>query len=70
MTLSAASTSSYSIERPMLHYALIFLVVAVVAVLFGFGGLIGGNVSEVHLLAAFFILLAVLALIVGVLRGR
>jgi len=54
----------------MLHYALIFLVVALVAVLFGFGGLAPGALGLAHLLAMLFIVLAVLALIAGLLRGR
>lgn len=54
----------------MLHYALIFLVVAMVAALLGFGGLASGAVSLAHLLAMLFIVVAVLALIAGLLRGR
>lgn len=65
-----ASALSLPSESPMLHYALIFLVVAMVVALFGFGGLAAGAVSLTHLLAMIFIVLAVLALIAGLLRGR
>ncbi len=56
----------------MLHYALIFLVVAMVAAIFGFGFAppAAGALGLVHLLALLFIVLAVLALAVGLLRGR
>lgn len=54
----------------MLHYALIFVVVALVAALFSFGGLAAGALSLAHLLAMLFIVLAVLALVAGLIRGR
>lgn len=54
----------------MLHYALIFLVLAMVSALFGFGGLAAGASSLAHLMAMVFIVMAVAGLIVGLLRGR
>jgi len=54
----------------MLHYVLIFLIVGLVAALFGFSGLSAGALGLGHVLAMLFITLAVLALIVGLLRGR
>lgn len=54
----------------MLHYALIFLVLAVVSALFGFVSLAAGAISLAHLMAMFFIVLAVAGLIGGLLRGR
>lgn len=54
----------------MLHYALIFLVLAMVAALFSFGGLAAGAASLAHLMGLLFIVLAVAGLIVGLLRGR
>jgi uncharacterized membrane protein YtjA (UPF0391 family) len=54
----------------MLHYVLIFLIVAMVAALLGFSGLAAGALSMSHVLAMLFIVLALLALIVGLLRGR
>jgi len=54
----------------MLHYVLIFLVVGLVAALFGLSGLTAGALSLGHVLAMLFIALAVLALIAGLLRGR
>jgi uncharacterized membrane protein YtjA (UPF0391 family) len=57
-------------EHLMLHYALIFVVVALVAALLGFSGLATGALGLAHLLAMLFIVLAVLALAAGLLRGR
>lgn len=54
----------------MLHYALIFLVLAMLVTLFSLGGLAAGAVSLAHLLAILFIVLATAGLIVGLLRGR
>ncbi len=54
----------------MLHYALIFFVLAMLAVLYSFSGLAAGALSLAHLIALIFILLAVGGLIVGLLRGH
>lgn len=54
----------------MLHYALIFLIVALVATLFGFGSLATSALGLAHVLAMLFVVLAVLGLIAGLLRGR
>lgn len=54
----------------MLHYALIFLIVALVAALLGLSGLAGGALSLAQGLATVFILLAVLGLVAGLLRRR
>ena len=54
----------------MLHYVLIFLIVALVTALLGFSGLAAGALSLSHVMSMLFIALAVLALIVGLLRGR
>lgn len=54
----------------MLHYALIFFVIAMLALLFSFSGLAAGVLSLVHLIGLLFILFAVGGLIVGLLRGH
>jgi len=53
-----------------LRYALIFLVATMVAALFAFGGSGDGALGLAHLLAMLFVVLAVLGLSVGLLRGR
>jgi uncharacterized membrane protein YtjA (UPF0391 family) len=54
----------------MLKWALIFFVVALVAALFGFGGLAAGAAGIGKLLFFGFLILAGIALIAGLVRGR
>lgn len=55
----------------LLHYAVVFLVVALVAALFGFGGVAGTAMEGAKLLFWVAIVLFVVMLIMGVLRrGR
>ncbi len=55
----------------LLHYAIVFLVVALVAALFGFGGVAGTAMEGAKLLFWVAIVLFVVMLIMGVLRrGR
>ena len=52
----------------MLHYAVLFLVVALVAALFGFGGIAAGAVEIAKILFVVFVLMAVVTLIIGIAR--
>lgn len=54
----------------MLHYAIVFLVIALVAALFGFGGIAASAVGIAKILFFVFIVLAVVSFVVGLLRGR
>lgn len=54
----------------MLKWALIFFVVALVAALFGFGGIAAGAAGIGKILFFGFLILAGIALIGGLLRGR
>lgn len=54
----------------MLKWALIFFVVALIAALFGFGGLAAGAASIGKLLFIGFLILAALALVVGLVQGK
>ena len=54
----------------MLKWALIFFVVALVAALFGFGGIAAGAAGIGKILFFGFLILAGIALISGLLRGR
>lgn len=49
----------------MLHYAVVFLVIALVAALFGFGGIAAGAVEIAKILFFVFLVLAVVAFIFG-----
>jgi len=52
----------------MLYYAAVFLIVAVVAALFGFGGIAVGAVEIAKILFFIFLLLFVVSLVVGLMR--
>ena len=54
----------------MLHYALMFFIVALVAALFGFGGLAAGAASIAQLLFFVFIVMALASFVLGLLRKR
>ena len=52
----------------MLHYAVVFLVIALVAALFGFGGIAAGAVEIAKILFFVFVVLAVVTFIVSLVR--
>ena len=54
----------------MLHYAVVFLVIALIAALFGFGGIAAGAVSIAKILFFVFIILAIAIFIFGSLKKR
>jgi uncharacterized membrane protein YtjA (UPF0391 family) len=54
----------------LLKWALIFFVLAIVAALFGFGGIAGAAAGIAKLLFIGFIVLAAIVLIAGLARGR
>lgn len=54
----------------MLHYALVFFVVAMIAALFGFGGIAAGAVQIAQILFAIFLILAIASFLFGIRRNR
>jgi uncharacterized membrane protein YtjA (UPF0391 family) len=54
----------------MLHYAIVFLVIAIVAALFGFGGIAAGASSMAQILFFVFIVLAVASFLFGLSKRR
>jgi uncharacterized membrane protein YtjA (UPF0391 family) len=54
----------------MLHYAVVFFVIAVIAALFGFGGIAAGAVGIAKILFFVFVVLAIVSLLFGTLRKR
>ena len=54
----------------MLHYAVVFFAIALVAVLFGFGGIAAGAVGIAKILFFVFVVLAIASFLFGSLRGR
>ncbi|XBQ17102.1 MAG: DUF1328 domain-containing protein [Oceanicaulis sp.] len=54
----------------MLRLAIAFFVIALIAALFGFGGIAEASAGIAQILFFIFLVLFVLALIVGLFRGR
>ena len=54
----------------MLYWAAVFFVIAIVAAIFGFGGIAAGAVSIAKVLFFVFLVVFLLSLFVGVRRGR
>lgn len=53
----------------MLHWAIIFFVVALIAALLGFGGIAGASAGIAQMLFVGFLILAGIALVVNLVRG-
>ena len=56
-------------ESDMLHYAVVFFVIALIAALFGFGGIAAGAAGIAKILFVVFIILAVATFLFGRNRG-
>lgn len=52
----------------MLYYALVFFIVAVIAALFGFGGIASGAAWIAQLLFGLFLILFLVSLVLGLVR--
>jgi uncharacterized membrane protein YtjA (UPF0391 family) len=52
----------------MLHYAIVFFVIALIAALFGFGGIAAGAVEIGKLLFFVFLIIAAVTFVIGLLR--
>lgn len=48
-------------DAPMLHYALVFLVIAIIAAVLGFGGIAGAAAGIAKILFIIFLILAIIA---------
>jgi uncharacterized membrane protein YtjA (UPF0391 family) len=54
----------------MLHYALVFLVLGLIAALFGFTGIAGASIGIAKILFFVFLALFAITLLMGGMRGR
>ena len=52
----------------MLHYALVFFIVAIIAAVFGFGGIAAGAAEIAKILFFIFLVLFVASLVIGLFR--
>ncbi len=70
LLFKAAVFRRWKQEFLMLHYAVVFFVIALVAALFGFGGIAAGAVEIGKLLFIVFAVLAVISFVVSLVRRR
>ncbi|CAG2126632.1 MULTISPECIES: DUF1328 domain-containing protein [Cupriavidus] len=54
----------------MLHYALVFFIVALIAAIFGFGGIAAGAVEIAKILFFIFLVVALVTFVMGLVRRR
>ncbi|WP_153163244.1 DUF1328 domain-containing protein [Zoogloea sp. 1C4] len=54
----------------MLHYAVVFFVIALIAAVFGFGGIAAGAVGIAKTLFFIFLILAIVSFIFNGVRGK
>lgn len=52
----------------MLHYAVVFLVIALIAAVFGFGGIVAGAVEIAKILFFIFVIMAIVSFVMGLLK--
>jgi uncharacterized membrane protein YtjA (UPF0391 family) len=52
----------------MLHYSVVFLVIALIAAVFGFGGIAAGSVEIAKILFFIFAVMAIVSFVIGLLR--
>jgi uncharacterized membrane protein YtjA (UPF0391 family) len=55
-------------EKTMLHYAVVFFIIALIAALFGFGGIAAGAVGIAKILFVVFLVLAALTFVANLVR--
>lgn len=54
----------------MLHYSVVFLVIALIAAIFGFGGIAAGAVEIAKILFFIFAAMAIVGFVVGLVNKR
>jgi uncharacterized membrane protein YtjA (UPF0391 family) len=54
----------------MLHYAVVFLVIALIAAVFGFGGIAAGAVEIAKILFFLFLVIAAVTFVMALVRKR
>jgi uncharacterized membrane protein YtjA (UPF0391 family) len=67
--LIASLAHPHKEDSAMLHYAIVFLVIALIAAVFGFTGIAAGAAEIAKILFYLFLVVFVVTLLLGVLRG-
>jgi uncharacterized membrane protein YtjA (UPF0391 family) len=66
---TAQRTSAHNEDDAMLHYAIVFFIIAVIAAVFGFTGIAAGAAEIAKILFYLFLVVFVVTLLLGVLRS-
>jgi len=66
--LKRSAARSNNRELAMLHYAVVFFVIALIAALFGFGGIAASAVGIAKILFVVFAILAIASFLFGLIR--
>jgi uncharacterized membrane protein YtjA (UPF0391 family) len=70
-SIALTTSSNHSTQRTaMLHYAVVFFVIALIAAVFGFSGIAAGAASIAQVLFVIFLVLAVVSFVANLLRSR
>jgi uncharacterized membrane protein YtjA (UPF0391 family) len=67
-SMRGTDIGSFAKGAIMLHYAVVFFVIALIAALFGFGGIAAGAAEIAKVLFFIFLVLFVISLVVGLFR--
>ena len=65
---TVSSISTLQRENIMLHYAVVFFVIALIAALFGFGGIAAGAVGIAKILFYIFLVIAIVTFLMSLAR--
>jgi len=65
----SAQPAHYAEDNVMLHYAIVFFVIALIAAVFGFTGIAAGAAEIAKILFYIFLVVFVVTLLLGVLRS-
>ncbi len=66
--LACATAQSTQGAIAMLHYAVVFFVIALIAAVFGFGGIAAGAVEIAKILFFVFLVVALVTFVIGLVR--
>jgi len=70
MRIARRGISNQPLELNMLSWAIAFFIIAIVAAVFGFGGIASGAAGIAKVLFFLFLLAFVVSLVMGLMRGR
>lgn len=70
MECIATAVVAPHLESVMLHYAVVFFVIALISAVLGFGGLAAGAAGIGKLLFAIFIVMAIVTIVADLVRRR